>query len=39
MLSSKYTSNKIKFAVFLHELSHILTLRRKGARYLAASVF
>lgn len=39
ILSSKYTSNKVKFAVFLHELSHILTLRRKGARYLAASVF
>lgn len=38
-LSPKYTSSKIKIAVFLHELSHILTLRRKGKRYLAASVF
>ena len=33
------TSNKIKLAVFLHELSHILTMRRSGSRYLAASVF
>lgn len=39
LLSSKYSSNSIKFAVFLHELSHIITLRRKGSRYLAASIF
>ena len=39
LLSKKYSSDKIKIAVFLHELSHILTMRRKGARYLAASIF
>ena len=39
ILCSKYSSNKIKIAVFLHELSHIITMRRKGKRYLAASVF
>ena len=38
-LSSKYSSAKIKLAVFLHELSHVITMRRKGKRYLAASVF
>ena len=39
LLSSKFSTNKIKIAVFLHELSHILTMRRTGARYLAASIF
>ena len=39
LLSSKYSSNKIKIAVFLHELSHIITMRRKGKRYIAASIF
>ena len=39
LLSNKYSSSNIKIAVFLHELSHIITLRRKGARYLAASIF
>ena len=39
MLGHKYSSSKIKFAVFLHELSHILTIRRSGSRYLAASIF
>lgn len=39
MLCSKYSSNKIKIAVFLHELAHILTMRRHGARYIAASIF
>lgn len=39
MLGNKYTTSKIKLAVFLHELSHIITLRRSGSRYLAASVF
>lgn len=39
LLSSKYSSNNIKIAVFLHELSHIITMRRKGSRYLAASIF
>ena len=38
-LSKRYTSGKIKFAVFLHELSHIVTMRRSGSRYLAASIF
>lgn len=38
-LCTKYSSWKIKFAVFLHELSHILTIRRRGSRYLAASIF
>ena len=38
-LCSKYSSSKIKLAVFLHELSHIITMRRKGSRYLAASIF
>lgn len=39
LISSKFSSNKIKIAVFLHELSHILTMRRKGKRYIAASIF
>ena len=39
MLGEKYTASNIKLAVFLHELSHIITLRRSGSRYLAASVF
>lgn len=39
ILCSKYTSSKIKIAIFLHELSHIITMRRKGKRYLAASIF
>ena len=39
MLCSKYSSSKIKIAVFLHELAHILTMRRRGLRYLAASIF
>ena len=39
VLGSKYSSAKIKLAVFLHELSHIITIRRSGARYLAASIF
>ncbi len=39
LLCSRYSSSKIKIAVFLHELSHIITLRRKGKRYLAASIF
>ena len=39
VLCSRYSSGKIKFAVFLHELSHILTMRRKGKRYIAASIF
>ena len=39
VLGKKYSSANIKFAVFLHELGHILTIRRKGSRYLAASVF
>ena len=39
LLSQKYSSGKIKIAVFLHELSHIITMRRKGKRYIAASVF
>lgn len=39
LLSSKFSTNKIKMAVFLHELSHILTMRRTGSRYLAASIF
>lgn len=39
LLSLKYSSGRIKIAVFLHELAHILTMRRKGSRYLAASVF
>lgn len=39
LLSKKYSSDKIKIAVFLHELSHILTMRRTGSRYLAASIF
>lgn len=39
LLSYKFSTNKIKIAVFLHELSHIITMRRTGARYLAASVF
>ena len=39
MLGDKYSASNIKFAVFLHELSHIITLRRHGSRYLAASVF
>lgn len=38
-LSSKYSSGKVKLAVFLHELSHIITMRRNGTRYLAASIF
>lgn len=39
ILGKKYKSGKIKLAVFLHELSHILTMRRSGSRYLAASIF
>ena len=39
MLSSKFSSLQIKLAVFLHELSHIITMRRSGKRYLAASIF
>ena len=39
ILCGKFSSNKIKFIVFLHELSHIITMRRKGKRYLAASIF
>lgn len=39
ILSQKFSSSKLKIAVFLHELSHILTIRRKGRRYIAASVF
>ena len=39
ILCSKYSSGKIKIAVFLHELSHIITMRRRGKRYLAASIF
>ncbi len=39
LLSKKFSTNKIKIAVFLHELSHIITMRRTGSRYLAASVF
>lgn len=39
VLGTKYSSAKIKFAVFLHELGHILTIRRSGSRYLAASIF
>ena len=39
LLGTKYSSNRIKFAVFLHELCHILTLRRTGSRYVAASIF
>lgn len=39
MLCTRYSSGKIKLAVFLHELSHILTIHRKGKRYLAASIF
>ena len=39
LLGTKYSSSKIKFAVFLHELGHILTIRRRGTRYLAASIF
>lgn len=38
-LSQRYSSDKIKIAVFLHELSHIVTMRRNGSRYLAASIF
>lgn len=39
VLSKQYSSGNLKLAVFLHELGHILTMRRKGSRYLAASVF
>lgn len=39
LLSDIYSNCNIKLAVFLHELSHIITLRRSGQRYLAASVF
>ena len=39
VLGSKYSSAKVKLAVFLHELGHIITMRRSGARYLAASIF
>lgn len=39
ILSSRFSNKYIKFAVFLHELCHIITLRRHGRRYLAASVF
>ena len=39
ILSQRYSTNKIKIAVFLHELSHIITMRRKGKRYIAASIF
>lgn len=39
VLGTKYSSANIKFAVFLHELGHIITLRRHGARYFAASIF
>lgn len=39
ILGGKYSSSKIKLAVFLHELSHIITIRRRGKRYLAASIF
>lgn len=39
MLCSKYSSDKLKIAIFLHELAHILIMKRKGKRYIAASVF
>ena len=39
VLGTKYSTAKIKLAVFLHELGHILTMRRDGSRYLAASIF
>ena len=30
ILSSNYSSSKTKIAIFLHELSHIVTMRRHG---------
>ena len=39
LLGVKYSSGKIKLAVFLHELAHVLTIRRTGHRYIAASIF
>jgi len=39
ILSSSFSNFRIKFAVFLHELGHILTMRRTGSRYIAASIF
>lgn len=39
LLSKQFSSDKLKIAIFLHELAHILTIHRTGKRYIAASVF